>query len=66
MEDWRKFLENERSHAAITAIEEHFLRRGIKEPSLKQIKSVSKSDLLNMVLSIPTIKEIELLPQKIE
>lgn len=66
MVDWREFLKAERGRGAIKAIEDHFKCRGIKEPSLKQIKSMSKDDLLSMIISIPTMKEIELLQQKIE
>jgi len=66
MLDWREFLKGERSRSAIKAIEEHFKYRGIVEPTLNQIKSISKEDLLDMVICIPTYKNILLLQQKIE
>ena len=65
MFDWREFLKGERGRISIRFIECYFSDRGIQEPTLKQIALISYDDLISSYLSMPTVKEIQLLQQEI-
>ena len=65
MVDWKTFVGGKIYPSGMKVMDDYFAWKGIKNPTLDDIRNLTEDEIMSLTVSVPTLKQIMLLQQQI-